>query len=91
MRRILAILQKELLEHGAVLLALTMLLSFVWGMLLLANAAATRTITMLEVHEKFVWFFIPLTGVALGNRLVVREYHGRTRHAAAAGSRAQCT
>lgn len=79
MRRVLALVRKELWEHGGVLLALAVLLSSVWLFLLLANVAAPRSLTTLEVHAWFVRFFLTLTALALGRRLVVREYHGRTQ------------
>jgi hypothetical protein len=79
MRRVGALLKKELWEHGGVFLALAVLLSGVFMMLLLAMIAAPRTITTFEVHVWFVRFFLTLTALALGRRLVVREYHGRTQ------------
>ncbi len=79
MRRIAGLLKKEMWEHGALVLGLLLLVGFVLMMLLIGALSATRTITILETHANFVRFFIPLIALALGNRLVVREYHGRTQ------------
>ncbi|HJL19217.1 MAG TPA: ABC transporter permease [Sandaracinaceae bacterium LLY-WYZ-13_1] len=78
-RRVGALALKELTHHGLVLLAVGAFLAFVWAMLLLGAAIGPRTITVLEAHADFVRIFLPLLGLALGRRLVVREYHGRTQ------------
>ena len=79
MRRILALLEKEVSHHGWVLLGVFTFLAFVEGVLLLGAAVGPRTITMLEAHETFTRFVFPLLAIALGHRLVVREYYGRTQ------------
>lgn len=79
MRRVWGLLQKELWHHAGVLLLLGAFVSFVQVVLLLGAGVGPRTITMLEAHATFVRVFLPLLGLALGHRLVVREYHARTQ------------
>ncbi len=77
-RRLVALTIKEAREHAFVLLALLVTLPFGWAVFVLATFGAPTTVTYLESHVsfmRFVWFF---AGLALGNRLVVAELHGRT-------------
>ncbi|MBX3272169.1 MAG: ABC transporter permease subunit [Sandaracinaceae bacterium] len=79
MRRLGGLLEKELRHHGALL---AMLLAFVGSIdlvLLFGASVGPRTITMLEAHANFTRVFLPLVALALGHRLVVREYHERTQ------------
>ncbi|MGE0786985.1 MAG: ABC transporter permease [Sandaracinaceae bacterium] len=78
-RVLFGLLRKELREHGWVLAALAFFIGGLQGLLVLGSAIAPRTITMLETHASFVRLFLPIIGVALGRRLVVREYYGRTQ------------
>ncbi|HBQ13754.1 MAG TPA: hypothetical protein DEF51_22330, partial [Myxococcales bacterium] len=78
MDRILTLLSKELQQHGAVVAAVLAFLAMIGGLLLLGTEVGPRTITMLEAHASFVRIFLPLFGMALGHRLVVREYASPT-------------
>ncbi|MEQ9073436.1 MAG: ABC transporter permease [Sandaracinaceae bacterium] len=78
MDRILTLLSKELQQHGAVIAAVLAFLVMIGGLLLLGTEVGPRTITMLEAHASFVRIFLPLFGMALGHRLVVREYASPT-------------
>ncbi len=84
MSRLGGLLLKELLQHGWVLALLGLFVGVTQGLLVLGSAIAPRTITMLEVHESFVRLFLPLLGLALGRRLVVREYYAHTQRFLAA-------
>lgn len=79
MRRIGALLLKELSQHGWVIALLAVFLGLVQGLLVLGSAVAPRTITMLETHATFMRVFLPLLGLAIGRRLVVREYYAHTQ------------
>lgn len=79
MRRLLALAKKELWEHGAIVLALLFLLCGIGGLLLVAALVAPRTMSLLETHASFTRFFLPIVALALGNRLVVREYQRGTQ------------
>lgn len=79
MRRISSLVWKELAQHGAVLAALALFLAGCWALLMLLLLAAPATVTYVEVHATMMRFFVVLTGLALGNRLVVAEYQGRTQ------------
>lgn len=79
MKRIGALLRKELWQHGWVVLLVALFIGFVQALLLLGAAFGPRTITMLEAHATFVRVLLPFLAVALGHRLIVREYHARTQ------------
>lgn len=79
MKRIGALVAKELREHGLVLGGLTLLLIGVALLLLLGSLTASRTMTLLETHATFARFFLPIAGMALGHRLIVLEYQRGTQ------------
>lgn len=79
MSRIGVLLAKELREHGLAMGALLVLLGGVATLLLIGAALAPRTLTLLETHATFVRFFLPIVGLALGHRLIVREYQAGTQ------------
>lgn len=79
MGRIAALVRKELEQHVAVLLGIALFLPACWALLLLGVFAAPTTVTYVEVHATMTRFFVVLTGLAIANRLVVAEYHGRTQ------------
>ncbi|MDQ3032706.1 MAG: ABC transporter permease [Myxococcota bacterium] len=79
MRRIAALVRKELEQHAGALLGLASFLAGSWALLMLGVFAAPATVTYLEAHANMLRFFVPVAGLALGNRLVVAEYHGRTQ------------
>ncbi len=79
MRRLRGLLQKELWHHAFVLLLLAAFVGFAQAFLLLGSAVGPRTITMFEAHAMFMRVFLPMLGLALGHRLVVREYQAHTQ------------
>ena len=79
MRRLAALTIKESREHAFVLLALLVTLPFGWAVFVLATFGAPTTVTYLESHASFMRFVWLFAGLALGNRLVVMELHGRTQ------------
>ena len=79
MRRLRGLLLKELWQHAVVLLAVGAFIASVQVILLLGSAVGPRTITMLESHATFMRVFLPVLGLALGHRLVVREYQAHTQ------------
>jgi hypothetical protein len=78
-RRLVALTLKEAREHAFVLLALLVSLPFGWGLFVLAAFGAPTTVTYLEAHVSFMRFVWLFAALALGNRLVVAELHGRTQ------------
>ncbi|MFK7987783.1 MAG: ABC transporter permease [Sandaracinaceae bacterium] len=79
MKRLLGLVEKELSHHTLVLGGISALLFVIWGLLLLGHTVTPRALTMLEVHATFVRVFVPVLGVALGRRLVIREYYAHTQ------------
>ncbi len=78
MRRVTALLGKELGQHAGVGIGLTFCLAGAWALLLLAALAGAETVSLMEAHAGFL-IFVTLGGLVLGNRLVVAEYYGRTQ------------
>jgi hypothetical protein len=78
-RRLVALTLKESREHAFVLLALLVTLPFGWGIFVLAALGAPTTVTYLEAHASFMRFVWLFAALALGNRLVVAELHGKTQ------------
>jgi len=79
LRRIRALVFKELREHILVLLFVGLMLALMWLLFVAAVFGSPTTITYLEAHGNFVRFALPMTAMALGNRLVVAELSGRTQ------------
>lgn len=79
MDRIAALLEKELRHHIGTLVGLFFTLPMAYLMTLLGVVSSPDNITILTTHQVFLWVFVPLTGMVLGHRLVVVEYHGRTQ------------
>ncbi|MEZ4336986.1 MAG: ABC transporter permease subunit, partial [Sandaracinaceae bacterium] len=79
MRRIAGLLSKEVWHHAGVLVLVGLFVGVVQGILLLGALVGPRTITMLEPHATFMRVFLPLLALALGHRLVVREYYAKTQ------------
>lgn len=79
MRRIAALLEKEFRQHLIIAVGLLLFLPFAYLMVLAGTHFSPDNITYLMTHTIFLWVFLPLTGLVLGNRLVVAEYHGRTQ------------
>jgi hypothetical protein len=74
-----ALLKKEARQHWGASIALFALLAL--GVLILIGNALTdrRSTSLVEVALIYLWLFVPLAGVVLGNRLIVSEYQGRTQ------------
>jgi len=71
-----ALFRKELREHRWVLLAMLVLLALVQGLTLLG---ANNLGSPMVAYQRTVAFILPLMALVLANRLVVREYMGRTQ------------
>lgn len=78
-RRLVALSWKEIREHFLVVLLLAATLPFGWAIFALSALASPTTVTYLEAHVSFCRWVLPLAGLAMGNRLVVAELHGRTQ------------
>ncbi len=78
MRRLTALLGKELRQHAAVGLALLVCLVAAYLLLLLGTVFGDETVSLMEAHAAFLPF-VTLGGLVLGNRLIVAEYYGRTQ------------
>ncbi len=79
MGRLRALVAKELREHLWAGLALAMVLGGALLLLLVSGLLARRSVSLLQSYTFYLWVFVPLAGVVLGNRLVVHEYYGRTQ------------
>ncbi len=71
-----ALLRKEWREHRRVLLAMLIVLAIGQAVTLLG---AGQMGSPMAAYQKVVVLFAPLTALLLANRLVVREYMGRTQ------------
>lgn len=78
-RRWLSLIGKELREHWLAGLGLSLLFAFGFLSVIGASLTAQRSMTMLEGQLNFLWTFIPLGALVLGNRLVVTEWYSRTQ------------
>ncbi len=79
MRRLHALLGKELRHHAVAGVALFGCLAAAYLLLLLGLTVSPETVSLLQAHAGFLGFFVPLAAIVLGNRLVTAEYHGRTQ------------
>jgi len=79
MDRIVALLGKELRHHALAGIGLLLILPMAFFLTAVGVVSSPDTVTALTTHQVFLWVFLPLTGLVLGNRLVVLEYHGRTQ------------
>lgn len=79
MSRLVALLTKELRQHLPLTAALAAVLALAWLMVAAGVSVAPDTVTFLSTHQTFLWVFLPLAGLVIGNRLVVAEYQGRTQ------------
>ena len=79
MRRFAALITKEIAQHAAAWLGLAAFMAMTWGLLALSVLMAPATVTYLEAHATFLRGFLTLEALALGNRLVVAEWHARTQ------------
>ena len=71
-----ALLRKELREHRWVLLAMLLMIALCQAVTLLG---AGQMGSPMAAYQKVVALFAPLMALVLANRLVVREYMGRTQ------------
>ncbi len=78
MRRLTALLGKELRQHAVIGIALLACLAGVYLLLLLGTVFGAETVSLMEAHAAFLPF-VTLGGLVLGNRLVALEYYGRTQ------------
>ena len=78
MRRLRALLGKELRQHAAIGIGLAFCLAGVYLLLLAGTALGPETVSLVQAHATFL-FFLTLGAMVLGNRLVVGEYYGRTQ------------
>ncbi len=79
MRRVASLIEKELRQHAVIGVGLLLFLPFAYLMVLGGVHFSPDNITYLMAHTIFLWVFLPLSALVLGNRLVVAEYHGRTQ------------
>lgn len=78
MRRLIALLEKELRQHAVAGIGLFVCLAGIYGLILLGAMISESTVSLMEVHAAFL-FSVALGGMVLANRLVVAEYYGRTQ------------
>ena len=78
MRRLNALLGKEIRQHALAVLALMACLAALYLLMLIGTWAQPDTVSLMEAHSAFL-IFVLLAAMVLGNRLVVAEYHGRTQ------------
>jgi hypothetical protein len=79
MRRVAAILHKELRQHAVAFLLLLVCEAGAFCLLLLGSWVGQETVSLMEALGFFLWIFLPLGAIVLSNRLVVAEYRGRTQ------------
>lgn len=79
MNRLRILTEKDFRQNIVVFVFLTLFILFIFGIQLLGTAASPRTMGFLEAEGVFLLFFIPLSAIVLGNRLVVKEYYSRTQ------------
>ena len=79
MKPFFALLYKEWLHHRIIFIILSVFLFFSLGILIINALNAARSLSVIEAGRNFLTFFIPLSAIFLGNRIVVKEYLGRTQ------------
>jgi ABC-type transport system involved in multi-copper enzyme maturation permease subunit len=79
MNRLLKLAKKDFSQNILVFIFLPLFLIFIFGIMLLGTAVSPRTMGFLSAEGSFLLFFIPLSAIVLGNRLVVKEYYSRTQ------------
>ncbi len=79
MNRIAALLEKEARHHLAVAVGLVLWLPMSYLLVAAGHALSPSNISSLLIHVTMLWFFIPLTALVLGNRLIVTEYQRSTQ------------
>jgi hypothetical protein len=74
-----ALVAKELRQHAMAAIALAAVLAIALAVLTAHALTAQRVASVIEADMRFLWTFMPLAAVVLGNRLVVSEYEARTQ------------
>lgn len=78
MKRFSALAVKEIRQHGLPFSLLLFFETLLFGLILLGTYTG-ESVTVLEAHQGFMIFFVPLAAIVLGRRLVVGEYYARTQ------------
>lgn len=78
MRRLRALVGKEVRQHAMVGMAIGFCLAALYALLLAVSWLAPETVSMMQVHAGFLTWIL-VAGMVLGNRLVVAEYYGRSQ------------
>lgn len=79
MNRLFVLFEKDLRQHLIPFIILSVIIFIVFGFLMLGSIVSARSMGFLSAENSFLIFFIPLSAIVLGSRLVVKEYHGRTQ------------
>ncbi|MGD9162922.1 MAG: ABC transporter permease [Desulfobacteraceae bacterium] len=79
MKRLPVLIQKELNQHKIPFICLSLFILLIFALQLIGTAVSPRSMGFLTTESSFLLVFIPLSATILGNRLVVKEYHGRTQ------------
>ena len=79
MKRLYALIQKDFSQHLISFVFLSSFMFFIYGLYMLGTLVSPRTMGFLASEGTYLLVFIPMSAVVLGNRLIVKEYHGRTQ------------
>jgi ABC-type transport system involved in multi-copper enzyme maturation permease subunit len=79
MTALLALLRKELRQHGPALLATSLLLGLISLLGWVGQLKEARVLSALDIVPRFALTALPAAALFLGHRLVVAEYYGRTQ------------
>ena len=79
MKRLYTLIQKDFRQHIISFILLTSFMITIFGLQMIGTFVSPRTLGFLSSEGSFLFTFIPLSAIILGNRLIVKEYHGRTQ------------
>ncbi len=79
MRRLTALLGKELRQHSVSGIILLACLVGGYLLMLVATLMNAESVSAMQAHASFLGLFVLIAAIVLGHRLVVAEYHGRTQ------------
>ena len=79
MKRLYALMKKDFRQHMIPFIILSSFMFFIFGLQMLGTAVMPRSLGFLVSEGSYLFTFIPLGAIVLGNRLVVKEYHSRTQ------------
>jgi hypothetical protein len=79
MAAVLALFRKELRQHGAALVGVTVLLALIVLLARFGQMKEARVLSVLELVPQFAVTALLAAALTLGHRLVVAEYYGRTQ------------